>query len=123
MRRPTRVQTPASLFAIGCLAFSKGALCVAACRVSGRVAVGGAPSEHSTHSSVEVGAAVAEPPPAPTVALQPVVADAVAALRAGTTTVVCSPCALGAAACERASRAVAAAPLRLERHVVGCTSI
>jgi len=123
MRRPTRVQTPASLFAIGCLAFSKGALCVAARRVSGRAVVVGAPSEHSAHSLVEVDAAIAEPPPAPPAALQPVVADAVAALRAGTTAVVCSPCALGAAACERVSRAVAAVPLRLERHAVGCASI
>jgi len=113
MRRTTRVQIPASLFAIGCLAFSKGVLCVASRRERGRVAVGGAPSEHSAHSLVEVGA---EPPPAPAAALQPVVADAVAALRAGTTAVVCSPCALGAAACEGASRAVAAAPL----HAVGC---
>jgi len=150
MRRPRRVQTPASLFAIGCLAISKGVLCVASRRARGRVAVGGAPSKHSARSLVEVGAAVAGPPPAPAAALQAIdfrrldtavssstvnefssfstpnqrrgglnrgqVADAVAALRAGTTTVVCSPCALGAAACERASRAVAAAPL----HAVGC---
>jgi len=93
------------------------------CRTRGRVAVGGAPSEHSAHFLVGVGTAVAEPPPVPPVALQPVVAGAVAALRAGTTTEVCSPCALGAAACERASTAVAAVPPRLKRHAVGCASI